>query len=409
MKRFISFISVVVCLAVVLAMAPAAFAEGNSLKLGNNVLTLGVVHNYTVEANGTLELRFHEVYYGKNGGVHEGNLHYWLDFLVNGTAVDKFTTEMEVSAGDVITVQMVSRDGDDSYKAQLYLTFTPGTDEEENTQPQLVVGSAEAQPGDEVVLTVSVVNNPGFTNGNITVTYDETGLELVDFNYEDAPEGFLFLDRIDTATMNFATAVDYEQDALFFAIVLKVKDEAAEGKYEVSLTINLFKNDAEEDLEMTVVPGAVTLHTCVAGEPVRENEVEATCTTDGSYDEVVYCTGCGAELSRTTVVVEATGHEMGQWYVYRASTAKVKGEMRRDCAHCDHYESMPLPYLGDVNGDDKVDTTDAKLIMQYDLSLISEDDLDLTVADVNGDGAVDTTDAKLIMQYDLGLVEDLDG
>ena len=70
---------------------------------------------------------------------------------------------------------------------------------------------------------------------------------------------------------------------------------------------------------------------------------------------------------------------------------------------------MPLPYLGDVNGDDKVDTTDAKLIMQYDLSLISEDDLDLTVADVNGDGAVDTTDAKLIMQYDLGLVEDLGG
>ena len=124
MKRFISFISVVVCMAVVLAMAPMAFAEGNSLKLGNNVLTLGVVHNYTVEANGTLELRFHEVYYGKNGGVHEGNLHYWLDFLVNGTAVDKFTTEMEVSAGDVITVQMVSVDGDNSYIAQLFLTFT---------------------------------------------------------------------------------------------------------------------------------------------------------------------------------------------------------------------------------------------------------------------------------------------
>ena len=36
-----------------------------------------------------------------------------------------------------------------------------------------------------------------------------------------------------------------------------------------------------------------------AGTPVTENRVEATCTTDGSYDEVVYCTVCGAEISRT--------------------------------------------------------------------------------------------------------------
>ncbi|MCC8130232.1 MAG: hypothetical protein LIO72_00520, partial [Ruminococcus sp.] len=44
------------------------------------------------------------------------------------------------------------------------------------------------------------------------------------------------------------------------------------------------------------------------GETVVENEVEATCTTDGSYDEVVYCTGCGEELSRYTISVPATGH-----------------------------------------------------------------------------------------------------
>ena len=60
--------------------------------------------------------------------------------------------------------------------------------------------------------------------------------------------------------------------------------------------------------------------------------------------------------------------------------------------------------LGDVNGDGKVDTTDAKLVMQYDLDLIDETGLELAAADVNGDGQVDTTDAKLIMQLDLGLI-----
>lgn len=60
--------------------------------------------------------------------------------------------------------------------------------------------------------------------------------------------------------------------------------------------------------------------------------------------------------------------------------------------------------MGDVNGDGLADTTDAKLIMQYDLGLVAATALDLTVADVNGDGLVDTTDAKLIMQLDLGLI-----
>ncbi len=49
----------------------------------------------------------------------------------------------------------------------------------------------------------------------------------------------------------------------------------------------------------------ITGHT--EGEAVIENEVAATETEDGSYDIVVYCTVCGEELSRETVIVPATG------------------------------------------------------------------------------------------------------
>ena len=42
---------------------------------------------------------------------------------------------------------------------------------------------------------------------------------------------------------------------------------------------------------------------------VIENEVSADCTTDGSFDTVTYCADCGAELSRVTTVVPATGHD----------------------------------------------------------------------------------------------------
>lgn len=46
-----------------------------------------------------------------------------------------------------------------------------------------------------------------------------------------------------------------------------------------------------------------------AGAAVKEKEVPATCTTDGSYDEVVYCVVCNAEVSHEAKTVAALGHD----------------------------------------------------------------------------------------------------
>jgi len=40
-----------------------------------------------------------------------------------------------------------------------------------------------------------------------------------------------------------------------------------------------------------------------------ENEIPATCTESGSYETVITCDDCGIELSRTTTVVPALGHD----------------------------------------------------------------------------------------------------
>ena len=44
------------------------------------------------------------------------------------------------------------------------------------------------------------------------------------------------------------------------------------------------------------------------GPVTTENNVAATCTTDGSYDEVVRCTVCKAVIKRETKTIPATGH-----------------------------------------------------------------------------------------------------
>ena len=52
-------------------------------------------------------------------------------------------------------------------------------------------------------------------------------------------------------------------------------------------------------------------HEHVSGTPVRENEKKPTCTEDGSYDEVIYCTGCNAQIRRTPIRIPASGHSKG--------------------------------------------------------------------------------------------------
>ena len=53
---------------------------------------------------------------------------------------------------------------------------------------------------------------------------------------------------------------------------------------------------------------------------------------------------------------------------------------------------------GDVNNDGKVDSTDARMTLQYAVKKVTSLP-SLDAADVNGDGKVDSTDARLILQY----------
>lgn len=49
-------------------------------------------------------------------------------------------------------------------------------------------------------------------------------------------------------------------------------------------------------------------HEHTPADPVNENEVSATCTTEGSYDSVVYCSDCGEEISRTENKIDKLAH-----------------------------------------------------------------------------------------------------
>ena len=72
-----------------------------------------------------------------------------------------------------------------------------------------------------------------------------------------------------------------------------------------------------EELSRETITISATGHT--DGEIETENEIAATCTEDGSYDEIIYCTVCNEELSRETITVEATGHNYSSLWSYDES------------------------------------------------------------------------------------------
>ncbi len=76
-----------------------------------------------------------------------------------------------------------------------------------------------------------------------------------------------------------------------------------------------------------------------AGEVVVENKVDATCTADGSYDNVTYCTVCNEEVSRETVAIKAEGHKAGEVVVENKVDATCTADGSYDnvtyCTVCD--------------------------------------------------------------------------
>ena len=96
-----------------------------------------------------------------------------------------------------------------------------------------------------------------------------------------------------------------------------------------------------------------------AGEVEVENNVDPTCTTEGSYDNVVYCTVCNAELSRETITVDATDHDYQA--VVTAPTCTADGYTTHTCSKC-----------GDSYEDTYVDKLDHDLVTAYEVVVVGE-------------------------------------
>ena len=86
-------------------------------------------------------------------------------------------------------------------------------------------------------------------------------------------------------------------------------------------------------------------HTHTPAAAVEENRINATCVSDGSYDEVVYCSECGEELSRVERLLEMSDHTEAV-VPEKASTCTEEGLSEGlACSECGEIllAQIPLP------------------------------------------------------------------
>lgn len=105
------------------------------------------------------------------------------------------------------------------------------------------------------------------------------------------------------------------------------------------------------------------------GDAVAENVIQAETLTSGSYDSVIYCSVCGKELSRSSVVIPAAGYAKGNADVWDGTAAEsyAAGEGTQDDPYLIATAEQFYLFAETVNGGETYSGVYFSLICDIDL------------------------------------------
>ncbi len=93
----------------------------------------------------------------------------------------------------------------------------------------------------------------------------------------------------------------------------------------------------------------------------EENRIEADCIHSGSYDAVIYCSICQAEISRESHTIPATGHTESEWTVILTPDIGKEGKEQLSCTVCGvMLDERTIPALPPETGSETEPDTDTE-------------------------------------------------
>lgn len=205
----------------------------------------------------------------------------------------------------------------------------------------------------QYVTIVDLLTDAGidFGKGDSIAAADKTGF-AAELTYENMNAlKYYFTDAENKEDVPAALALTWDSGA-------KTLEQLAASAYDsgsIRFCYGVGENEYGTAAGKRLVSGVVTLdvtycqHTNL--EPsVKENENSATCTKDGSYDEVVYCSDCGGEVSRETKTIKAPGHKWDEGKVTTQPTTAKEGVKTFTCTVCQATKTEPIAKLPTSGG-----------------------------------------------------------
>ena len=251
-------------------------------------------------------------------------------------------------------------------------------------EPTIVVGNAEAAPGETVRIPIELANNPGVVVMGIMVGYDEN-LTLLGFEDTGLLPGQLHSTVIENPQPLFwgnTTSGNCTENGVIIYLEFKVADDAAPGTYSITVTYDYENYDIYnydgEPVEFAVQNGAVTV---AAAQP--EMHTVTFKDWDGTVlkaQEVQYGGDAEAPADPTR-----TGYTFTGW-------DKEFTNIMADLVVTAQYEM-----LGDVDGDGNVSMADALTILRMAMDILPVENQQ--IADVDGDGFITSMDALLALRF----------
>ena len=312
-------------------------------------------------------------------------------------------------------------------------------------EPTIVVGNAEAAPGETVRIPIELANNPGVVVMGIMVGYDEN-LTLLGFEDTGLLPGQLHSTVIENPQPLFwgnTTSGNCTENGVIIYLEFKVADDAAPGTYSITVTYDYENYDIYnydgEPIEFAIQNGAVTvaaaqpeMHTVTFkdwdGTVLKTQEVQHGGDAEAPADPTrVGYTFTGWDKAFTNITADLVVTAQYEINTYTVTFKDWDGTVLKtqEVQHGGDAEAPADPtrvgytftgwdkaftnitadlvvtaqyeMLGDVDGDGNVSMADALTILRMAMDILPVENQQ--IADVDGDGFITSMDALLALRF----------
>ncbi len=204
------------------------------------------------------------------------------------------------------------------------------------------VASVSGITGDEVLVPVTIEENPGIMAITVSITYNSDALEYKGYMFGDVVEDYTVVAHPDKKLIRFVNCESRNRytDGTLLTLKFKIKDNATAEfhKIDIEYSAGDFCNWTLDKIMPNITEGGVEVayngNNCVHKKYGEWSKAAAASCEEGGAESRL-CTTCGHVELRDT---EPLGHEYdNKWTVIQPATETEEGVMVRYCKRCDDY------------------------------------------------------------------------